>query len=343
MKLRAQNPPHIRSRETNQTLMNDVLLALLPLYVMAAFYYGIRAIQLALVSVGICVSLDLLCQIVSRKVPNIRDQSAVVTGLLIPLLMPAAIRWEIVAAAAVFAIVVVKFPFGGVGQNVFNPAAAGVAFAMVCWPRGMFSYPMPFDRVPWAIDETVKLVNSPARTLMLEGTPTADLMDMALGNVPGPMGATHILVLLSCLLYLLIRRTIKLSLTMSFFCGAALVAVIAPRAPVSFEMSVVYELMSGLLLIGGIFLINDPVSSPKRGLPKILYGFLTGVLSMAFRHLGRFEESLLFAILMMNAAVWIIDLWGEQLAHTIRRKNGGHKQHQKVQEAAGEHLGNIEE
>lgn len=320
MKLRAQNPPHIRSRESNQTVMADVVIALLPLYAMAVYYYGTRALLLGAVGLVCCVATDALCMVVARRVPNIRDLSPAVTGLIIPLLMPASIRLEAVAVAALFGIAVSKHPFGGVGQNVFNPAVAGAAFATVCWPKAMFAYPVPFERLPAAVDDTVRLVSSPARALSLGGAPTTDLMDMLLGNVAGPMGTTNILVLLTCLLFLTVRKTVSLPMTLAFLGGASLIAAAVPRAMLPAAASVQYELMSGMMLFGAIFLLNDPVTSPKRRLPKLLYGFLAGVVSMIFRHLGRYEESLLFAILVMNAAVWIIDLWGEHLAHAVRRK-----------------------
>ena len=340
MKLRAQNPPHIRSRESNQTVMLDAVIAMLPLYAMATYYYGKRALALGLFSVLTTIAFDMLCMIAKRNVPNIRDLSPVVTGMLLPLLMPASIRFEVVAVAALFGIVVAKHPFGGVGENIFNPAVAGAAFAAVCWPKAMFLYPVPFDRLPVMVDSAAqKLINSPAYTLSLGGAPNTDFLDMLLGNFAGPMGATNILVLCTCFLFLAVRKTVSVWMTGAFLAGAALVAAVVPRAMLTPFYSVSYELMTGLTLIGAIFLINDPVTSPKRKLPKILYGFLAGVVSMTFRHLGEYEDSLLFAILVMNASVWIIDLWGEHLAHALRRKNIELKTNSEISSAAEENVG----
>ncbi len=339
MKLRAQNPPHIRSRESNQTVMLDAIIAMLPLYAMATYYYGKRALALGFFSVMVTTAFDMLCAIARRNVPNIRDLSPTVTGMLIPLLMPASIRFEVVAAAALFGIAVAKHPFGGVGENIFNPAVAGAAFAAVCWPKSMFLYPVPFDRLPVAVDGTLKLINSPAYTLSLGGAPNTDLLDMLLGNFAGPMGATNILVLCTCFLFLAVRKTVSVWMTGAFLGGAALVAAAVPRAMLTPFYSVSYELMTGLTLIGAIFLINDPVTSPKRKLPKVLYGFLAGVVSMTFRHLGEYEDSLLFAILVMNASVWIIDLWGEHLAHAFRRKNIELKTNSEISSAVEENIG----
>ncbi|MFV0498219.1 MAG: RnfABCDGE type electron transport complex subunit D [Candidatus Fimivivens sp.] len=339
MKLRAQNPPHIRSRESNQTVMLDAVIAMLPLYAMATYYYGKRALALGLFSVLATTIFDMLCIVARGSVPNIRDLSPTVTGMLLPLLMPASIQFEIVAAAALFGIAVAKHPFGGVGENIFNPAVAGAAFAAVCWPKMMFLYPVPFERLPIAVDDTVKLINSPAYTLMLGGAPNTAPLDMLLGNFAGPMGATNILVLCTCFLFLAVRKTVSAWMTGAFLAGAALVAAVAPRAMLSPLHSVNYELMSGLMFIGAVFLINDPVTSPKRKLSKVLYGFLAGVVSMVFRHLGENEDSLLFAILVMNATVWIIDLWGEHFAHTLRRKNIELKTNSELSSSAEENIG----
>ena len=339
MKLNPQNPPHIRSRDTNRTIMSDTIIALLPLYAMATYFYGTRAIVLGLVGFLTASISDALCILLSGKVPRLRDLSAAVTGLIIPLLFPASVRYSVVVVAVLFAIVVAKQPFGGVGENIFNPAAAGAAFAMVCWPSDVFTYPVPFERLPlWITADTAfRTAASPAKALALGGVPTNDLLDMLLGNVPGPMGAVNILVLLTCLLYLVVRRDVHPEVTLSFLAGAALTALFFPRAA-GFS-AVLYELMSGMLLFGAVFMVNDPVTSPKRLVPMIVYGGVTGVASILFRHLGGFEESMIFALLVMNSTVWLLDLWGEHMARIRRRKERESETHPQISPASGQDLG----
>jgi len=319
VKLHAQNPPHIRSRESYQTIMVDVIIALLPLYAMATYFYGNRVIVLGAFSALIAIVLDMLFVAMRHHVPNIRDYSAIITGLIIPLLMPASSRFDVVATAVVFAMAVAKHPFGGVGHNIFNPAVAGVAFVSVCFPRSMFSYPIPFEVLPLKITDSIKLVAAPAKSLALGGVPALAPMDMLLGNFPGPMGATNILVLVTCLLFLAVRKSVSISLALSYIAGFSLVAAYWPRAMLSPMLSVFYELTSGIALITAVFLISDPVTSPKRLGSKIIYGFLTGMFCMLLRKIGRYEESILFALLIMNAVVWAIDALGERMAHNIRR------------------------
>ena len=345
MSLSAQNPPHIRTRETNTTLMSDALIALLPLYAMATYFYGGRAIALGLTGLLTAVFTDFICTVIARRVPNLRDFSPAVTGMILPLLMPASVRSSIVIVAVVFAIVVAKHPFGGVGENIFNPAAAGMAFAIVCWPREVFTYPAPFEKLPLrlAADAAIRTGTSPAQALALGGVPNQTLLDLLMGNVPGPMGAANILVLLTCLLYLIVRRTVHGTATLAFLAGAAATAALFPRTGGVLGFSVLYELMSGMLLFAAVFMLNDPVTSPKRFAPLVVYGAMTGVLSIVFRHLGHYEESVIFALLVMNSAVWLLDLWGERLARRERRKEADDAQTDPgLPQETGVHLGDPE-
>jgi len=342
MILNPQSPPHIRTRETNATLMGDTIISLLPLYAMATYFYGGRALLLGLTGLLTALISDMACTMIAGRVPNLRDFSAAVTGLILPLLMPASIRYSIVIVAVIFAIVVAKQPFGGVGENIFNPAAAGMAFAIVCWPAEVFTYPAPFEKIPikLAADTAIRTATSPAQALALGGLPNQTPLDLLMGNVPGPMGTTNILVLLTCLLYLTVRRTVHGRATLAFLAGGAAVAVLFPRAG---GLAALYELMSGMLLFAAIYMLNDPVTSPKRSAPMLLYSAMTGVLSIMFRHLGRYEESVIFALLVMNSTVWLLDLWGERVARRERRKAHGAQTDPGLPQETGVHVGDPEE
>lgn len=328
LKLNTYDAPHIRFTENTRGLMLDALITLLFLYGMAFFYYGPRALTLGLASLLAAVVCDLLCTLVSLRSPNIRDLSPLVTGLLIPLMMPASVDYHVVIAAAAFGIVVAKHPFGGVGHNVFNPAAAGYCFATICFADKLFAYPLPRTWLPvtGAIETT--LTNSPVFTLGLGGIPKYEIFDeMLMGNFPGPMGATNILLVLACLLYLLLRNTIRWELPVTFFATCAVFIVLFPRGGqelgLDFMMRVrlmVYEMMSGILLLGGVYLLGDPVTTPKRSRSRVMFAVVAGVIAMLFRRYGGFEEELPFAVLLMNATVWGFDMLGERLAGRARRR-----------------------
>jgi len=301
--------------------MWDAIIALSFLYVISFYYYGPRALALGIFSVLACTVLDGATTLITGRRPNFRDFSAVVTGLILPMMMPASIPYYIVAIAGAFAILVAKAPFGGVGQNVFNPAAAGFSFVVFTFGGMLFVYP-PIDlTLPvWGAVPEFTAPISPAFVMMVGGTPGHDVFDMILGRFPGPMGATNILVLIACLLYLVFRGTVRWPAPLSFFATVALLALLFPRGPATGLASVGFELATGLLLFGGIFLMGDPVTTPKRESAKIAFGVCLGVVVMLFRHFGHMEEQITYALLLLNAAVWGFDMAGEKLASKIRRK-----------------------
>lgn len=335
MKLETRPAPHIRYHESTRTVMGDVVLVLLILYAMAFFYYGVRAAALGVFSVVVTCGVDIICVLAAGRRPNMRDLSPLVTGLLIPLFMPATIPYSAVAVAAVVAIAVAKHPFGGVGHNVFNPAAAGLAFATICFGEAMFSYPLPMQRLPvFLVDGEAGGGVSAAFTLMLGGVPKYELLDMALGNFAGPMGATNILVVLACLLYLVFRNTVRWEMPVAFFATVSLYAFCFPRAGAGGIRSVALELMSGMLLLGGVMMLGDPVTTPKRDLSKVAYGVVAGVMVMLYRSFGHLEEGFPFAILLMNGAVWGFDMLGEQVYSILRRRKRGDFSNKKIPKKA---------
>ncbi|WRS26665.1 RnfABCDGE type electron transport complex subunit D [Oscillospiraceae bacterium MB08-C2-2] len=321
MKTKSIMPPHIRHGESTRTLSVNTMLALSFVYAMALFFYGPRAVALGVVSVVTCVITELLCLLLARKKINIRDYSSIITGMVLPLMMPASIAYHIVVVAGIFAIAVVKHPFGGTGQNVFNPAAGGFAFVVVSFGDKLFQYPLPLERMDVLADLSGKIFSSsPAYTLGLGGRPQYEALSMLLGNFPGPMGATNILVILACLLYLVFRNTVHWTLPISFLSTVAAYSWLFPRLIGGRSLSVVYEMTSGILLFGGVFLLGDPVTTPKRNVSKLVYGVSAGIVVMLFRRYGGYEEEFAFALLLLNAAVWPIDMLIERISSKVRRK-----------------------
>lgn len=321
MSIMAYNPPHIRHRDSERTLMDDVIIVLLAIYFMACYYYGPRAVLLGLFSVGIALLCDIVCKLLLHHPISFYDHSSFVTALIIPLLLPACVRYSLVAVAVIFALIVVKYPFGGVGYNIFNPAAGGFAFVAICFPQEVFSYPMPLERLPlWGIYEG-RTVFSAAYTLKAGGIPTTGgFLELLLGNAAGPMGATNVLVTCACLLYLLVRGTVRWQCPVFFLSTCMVIAWIFPRASIEGGASVLYELFSGFLIFGAVFMLSDPVTSPKRGTAIGAYAVLAGISVMLFRRFGGFEESFAFALLLCNALTPLLDYADELLFKQIRRK-----------------------
>lgn len=321
MKFKSKPAPHISYPQDTRSLMNNVILTLLVLYALSFFYYGLRALVLGAVGGLFGLLLDQLCRAMFRRHANLRDLSGLVTGLLIPLMMPASIPFYVPILAITFALLVAKHPFGGTGHNIFNPAAAGIAFAIIAFPQLMFQYPVPLSPLPIFPDETLVTVRSPLFTLGLRGLPDYDIVSMALGNAPGPMGATNSLVLLACLLFLLARRTLQWETPVFFLLTTMAFSFYFPSLGTTRMESMLYEMMNGLLLFGAVFLLGDPVTRPKRDWANILYAVITGIVVMVFRRIGRVEEEFVFALLLMNVMVWPIDMLVERLVKKRRRKH----------------------
>jgi len=300
--------------------MWDCAFALSFLYAMAIYYHGPRAFALGAWAAVCCLVFDRLCSRALGKRHDRRDVSAVVTGLILPLMMPASIPYLVVAIACAFAIFVAKAPFGGTGHNVFNPAAAGFSFVAFLFGGLLFTYPPPTMVLPVLGQIEFTAPVSPAFVMMVGGTPGHDVLDMILGNYPGPMGGTNILILLACLLYLVFRGTVRWAVPVSFFVSVSVLALLFPRGPATGLASVGFELATGLVLFGGIFLLGDPVTTPVRVPTKIAFGAATGVMVMLFRHFGNMEEQIAYAILLMNASVWAFDRVGEKFAAKMRRR-----------------------
>ena len=325
MKLTARIAPHIRNSTSNKTIMGDAVITLLAVYVIAWFYYGVRAVVLGALSIAICWAADALCTLWRRRAVNPFDFSPVITGLLIPLLLPASVDYWVVAAAGVFAICVVKQAFGGLGNNIFNPAVGGICFALACWGGALFSYPSPFAPLALSGQATERLMSGPAAFLRVGGVPSYDATSMILGLFPGPMGTTNILVVLACLLYLCFRGTVRFYQPVIFLGTAALWAAIFPRVDVSPLYSVFYEMVGTPLVFAAAFLFSDPVTTPRRGGAKALYALLSALLTMAFQWYGGYEMGIPFALLLSNTLVPVLDLWWEKYTARKRRAKYGGK------------------
>ncbi|MBP0979154.1 MAG: RnfABCDGE type electron transport complex subunit D [Oscillospiraceae bacterium] len=302
MKLFNESKPHIKSKDTTNIIMTDILIAMIFLVILSFLYFGSRALLIIFISVVVSYSLDLICISILNKSFRLPDISSIVTGVIIALLMPAKVPMYVVISSCVFGILIAKQCFGGLGQNIFNPAAAGVAFSSLCWPDLMFIYPVPDIAV-----ETGVMAESVCYILKLGAHPNISVVDMLLGKQPGPIGTVHILVIISCVLWLIIRKSVYWPEILSFITSCILIAFIFPRIHSARLLSVIYELFSGSLLFGSVFMITDPVTAPKYNISKIFYGAIIGILTMIFRYIGGFSQGICFAILIANSLSFSLD------------------------------------
>ncbi len=290
--------PHIRGGNSTARVMGDVLIAMLPALVWGVIVFGLNALLMPLIAAASCVLFEFATQRLLHKPTTVGDLSALVTGVLIGFNLPANGSYFMPVVGAAFAIVVVKQLFGGIGKNFLNPALAARVFLFLSWPDKMTCYPAPFDR------SVVDVVAS--------ATPRAgggeDLLDLFLGRCGGSIGEISALLLLIGGLYLIWRGVISWHIPVSYLGTVALITFVFPAGEGFFDWHfMLFELLSGGLMLGAIFMATDYVTSPitKRG--RLIFGVGCGLLTVFLRYFGSYPEGVSFAVLVMNCLVYYID------------------------------------
>ena len=296
MKLTVASSPHVRGNFKTSRLMLDVVLALLPALAVGIWVLGIRALLVALVCVATAVATELLYSLVTKSRITVIDCSAIVTGLLLAMTLPHTVPYLQAALGSVFAIGLAKVMCGGLGQNVFNPALAARAFLMLVNPVGLTRY-LGVDGVSSA---------PPLHHMVMPALPEESLLDLFLGNCPGSIGELSALALLAGGVYLVIRKVISPRIPLAYIGTVAVLTLVFHKtdSPVQWML---YSLLSGGLMLGAIFMATDYATSPATPKGQLVYGVGCGVLTVIFRYFGLFPEGVTYAILLMNALVWIID------------------------------------
>ena len=310
--------PHIHSGRSTSSIMRDVLIALLPATVAGTVIFGWRSLLVVAVCVASCVLFEALFNIITKKQQTIGDLSAAVTGLLLALNMPVNIPvWQCVIGS-LFAIVLVKCLFGGIGCNLVNPAITARVFMLVAFSKTMVTAvdavagPTPLAQMA-ANRVAAETVNQVAAETVNQ---VPDLLDLFLGTTGGAIGETCALALLIGLAYLLIRRVITWHIPVAFIGSVFVLSFFAEGFDVMMAVSMV---LSGALLIGAIFMATDYVTSPATPWGKIIFGLGAGLITFMIRYFGNYPEGVSFAILLMN----ILTPYIEKL--TARRVFGGKK------------------
>ena len=307
MRARFTSAPFVRGKNSVPWMMTSLLIALVPLVMMAVYYYGLRALMVTVISGASCYLLDMLCMLlVNRRIEPL-DLSGLVTGVTMAMLMPASIPYYIPVIGAFVAIVVAKWPFGGFGKNPFNPAAVGIAFLSIAYSKLMVYYRIPFTRLGLESDLSTPLVQSTAAVLKLEGIPNFGKMEMILGKFPGPMGATNILVVATCLLLLLALGSVSWHIPVTMLVTMGAYAYLFPRVMSSRIGSAFYELVSGGIVFVAVFIAGDCATAPKLKPAKILYAVLAGLVTMWFSRYGAFEAGACFAVIILNSVSSLLD------------------------------------
>lgn len=298
-KLLVTSSPHVRSKNTIQSEMRDVIIALIPAGIAAVYYFGYRALILILASVLACVLSEYLFNKATKRKQTVKDLSAVVTGILLAYNVPFTLPvWQIVIGA-IFAIVVVKMAFGGIGQNIVNPALAARAFLLASWSESMSTF-VPPQRV--ATLKSVSTISALSAATPLSEPQSYSVMDLFLGNIPGSLGEVSALALLLGCAYLLIRRVINIKMPLIYIATATLLSGLFT----GFD-NILKDVLSGGLLLGAIFMLTDYTTSPVTPNGQIVYAVLAGVLTAIIRAFGGYPEGVSYSILLSNLVVPIIE------------------------------------
>lgn len=294
-KLTVSASPHLRSSKTTRGLMLDVIIALCPTLIAAVFIFGPRVLAVTATTVITCVLAEFVSRKVMKRSNTICDLSAVVTGIILAFNLPVSIPLWMAAIGGIFAIVVVKQFFGGIGQNFANPAITARIVLLLSFGKAMSDWTAPLS---WKTDAV-----STATPLAVLGTDNASLpskLDMLLGLRGGSLGETCAVALIIGGIYLVVRKVISPAIPLSFIGTVAVVMLIKGHGDLDF---LTYQLLGGGLLLGAIFMATDYSTSPLNTKGKIVFGIGCGLLASVMRLFTKMPEGVSFAILLMNLLV----------------------------------------
>jgi len=306
MNFMTTSSPHIRGNHSTDKIMKDVLIALVPTVLAGTYFFGIRAFLVCLVSVLSALAGEYALRLILMKDNTLFDYSAAVTGLLLALTLPASVPYWVAAVGSLFAVIVVKGFCGGLGQNTFNPALGGRAFLLLICPVYVTRFLAAGTKLTLEVPADAVTGATPLHDMVMGTLPHATLMDMFLGRIGGCIGEVSALALLIGGAYLVYRRVITLRIPAAYLGTIAVLTLIFSKGENPFAW-MMYSVLGGGVLLGGIFMLTDYASSPVTPLGQILYGVGAGLLTVVFRYTGLFPEGVTYAILLMNAAAWIID------------------------------------
>lgn len=297
-KYQVSSAPHVRAKDSTSRVMLYVIIALLPASLFGIFNFGYKALVLILVTIASCLASEWIFDKIVHKKNSLPDLSAVVTGLLLALNLPAGLPWWEAVIGSVFAIVIVKMLFGGLGQNFMNPALGGRCFLLIAFAADMTNFSSAkFEAYSGA---------TPLGMISNEGLSSVNIMDMLTGKIPGTIGETSVIAILIGAIFLILMGVINLKIPASYIITFAIFMFIfgADRFNTTY---VVAELCGGGLMLGAFFMATDYVTSPITPMGQILFGICCGLLTGIFRCFGANAEGVSFAIILSNLLVPLIE------------------------------------
>ncbi|MDD5584120.1 MAG: RnfABCDGE type electron transport complex subunit D [Candidatus Omnitrophica bacterium] len=306
-KLTVSFSPHLHGKESLRTIMWIVVVSLVPAGVAGVFIFGLRALWVIVLGIVSAVCAEALLQLLTKKKITIGDGSAVLTGLLLSFNLPVSVPWWLVVIGSVFAIAIGKQAFGGLGQNIFNPALVGRVFLMASWPKYMTAFTQPIARGTMNFGYDAVTAATPL-TLLKEGKSIEQLsyLDLFLGRHGGCLGEVCIAALLIGALFLMLRGYISWHIPIPYIATVGLFAYVFGAKDL-LHGDWLFHVLSGGLILGAFFMATDYVTSPLTRKGQIIFGIGCGVITAIIRLWGGYPEGVSYAILIMNAATPLID------------------------------------
>lgn len=312
--------PHIHAAKTTASLMRDVIIALCPAIAVSIIVYGWSELLVLGVSVASCVLIEwAVTKWLLKRPSTIGDLSAVVTALLLAMNLPANIDLWIVVVGAVVAIAVAKLSFGGIGQNVFNPAITARVFLLISFPAQMTDWTMTKGFVPSVDAVSGATPLGVIKEALGSGLSIPEFFEQnglsyntIIKDIGGSAGEISSLFLLLGFAYLLIRKVVKPWIPLSIMLTIAVISTIFNLSNDQMYTPAVFNLLTGGVVLGACFMATDYVTSPMSRMGGIVYGVGIGLILMMIRYFGSYPEGMSFAILIMNCVVPLIDKWFHQ-------------------------------
>ncbi len=309
-KLYVSPSPHIHGRDSISKNMYGVLIALVPAFLVSLYFFGLGALIVTAVSVFFCVLFEYVIQkFLMKKEPTIYDGSAILTGVLLAFNLPSNLPIWIIAIGALAAIGIGKMSFGGLGNNIFNPALTGRIILLISFPAQMTTWPLVDALKPFPMTYTDATTGATVLSLMNEGAldklPTA--ADMLIGNMGGSLGEVSAIALLLGMCYMLWKKIITWHIPVSIFVTVFVFTGIMHLVDPAQYASPFVHLLSGGLMLGAIFMATDYVTSPMSKNGMLVYGVGIGLLTVIIRLFGSYPEGMSFAIFIMNALTPLIN------------------------------------
>ena len=295
--------PHVRSKESIQSIMRDVIIALVPATAAGIYYFGINALILVIAAIVSAVAFEAICQKAMKKPVTVSDLSAVVTGLLLAMNLPAAAPVWVAIVGSAFAIIFGKQLFGGLGQNFINPALAGRAFLLASYPTEMTTW-----SVPNGLEVADAATYATPLAQLKAGHLDASLGELILGQCGGTIGETCAIALIIGGVYLLYKHVISWKIPVIYIATVAILFGVIGRHGVRMPLQ---EIMAGGVMLGGIFMATDYASSPVTPKGQIIFAVGAGLITYLIRTFGGYPEGVSYSILIMNCCVPLIERFTE--------------------------------